>query len=98
MDALRKIVPKVGKTLLLGTYIVDSRFTKVNQSEPLMYFFEPRELIKSDTTNVWGPTTGCVKKMLKVVGFPMVKMLKYDNNRAIFKASKNKRLISLWVA
>ncbi len=89
MDALRKIIPKVRRALLLSTYIIDSRFADVDQTQPLMYFFEPRELRKIDPTNIWGPTTACVEKMLKVAGFQAVKMLSYIEDRAIFRATKS---------
>lgn len=87
MLALRKIFPKVGKTLLLGTYIIGPKFVNVDQNQPLMYFFEPGELRPNDPTNVWGPTTACVEKMLRVVGFSSVKTFNFGS-RAIFKASK----------
>jgi len=85
--ALKKIFPKVRGSLLLGTYIIDPRFLNIDQSKPIMYFFEPGELTH-DQTNVWGPTLGCVEKMLISTGFPVVKMLNYDHKRALFKASK----------
>ena len=87
MLALRKVFPKVGETLLLGTYIIGPKFVDVDQREPLMYLFEPGELRPNDPTNVWGPTIACVEKMLKIVGFRSVETFNYGS-RAIFKASK----------
>ena len=68
MEALRRLLPRVGKSFVMSTYIIDSRFAAVDQTVPMMYCFEPGELTRHDPTNVWGPTVSCVTKMLRVAG------------------------------
>ena len=86
--ALRKIFSKVNDYLIFGGYIIDERFLKIDDDKPVMYLFKPRELTPVDDTNVWGATTGCLKKMLELVGFKKVEVLGKWNERVMLKAYK----------
>lgn len=86
--ALRKIFSKVNDYLIFGGYIIDERFLKIDDDKPVMYLFKPYELTPDDDTNVWGATTGCLIKMLELVGFQKVEVLGKFHERAIFKAYK----------
>ncbi len=86
--ALRKIFSKVNDYLIFGGYIIDEKFLKIDDDKPVMYLFKPYELNPVDATNVWGATTGCLIKMLELVGFKKVEVLGKFHGRAIFKAYK----------
>jgi len=86
--ALRKIFSKVNDYLIFGGYIIDERFFKVDDDNPVMYLFKPGELNPVDDTNVWGATTSCLIRMLEHVGFKRVEVLGRYHERAIFKAYK----------
>lgn len=70
--AFRKIFAKVRHTLLFCGYIIDDHFIQSDLNKPLMYMFEPFELNPNDSTNVWGATTSCLVRMMKLVGFKTV--------------------------
>jgi tRNA (mo5U34)-methyltransferase len=51
--------------------------------DPVMWLYEPYELNREDSTNVWGPTISCLERMSHLCGFQEFRVMSKRKDRVI---------------